>query len=90
MQQAKDNLNPAASQQTAALRNGNPPPPVVSMVSNLEIFLRSFFFYYYKLFYSKAGNTNTNKMIALIKDIFTQDDLRINLFAVISVQCLYR
>ncbi|KAI4489314.1 hypothetical protein M0804_004812 [Polistes exclamans] len=32
MQQAKDNLNPAASQQTAALRNGNPPPPVVSMV----------------------------------------------------------
>ncbi|KAI4481005.1 hypothetical protein M0802_014057, partial [Mischocyttarus mexicanus] len=32
MQQAKDNLNPAASQQTAVLRNGNPPPPVVSML----------------------------------------------------------
>ncbi|KAG7208077.1 hypothetical protein KM043_009653 [Ampulex compressa] len=31
MQQSKDNLNPAASQQTGALRNGNPPPPVVSM-----------------------------------------------------------
>ena len=34
MQQAKDNLNPAASQQTGVLRNGNPPPPVVSMVSH--------------------------------------------------------
>lgn len=33
MQQSKDNLNPAANQQTGALRNGNPPPPVVSMVS---------------------------------------------------------
>lgn len=33
MQQTKDNLNPAANQQTGALRNGNPPPPVVSMVS---------------------------------------------------------
>ncbi|EFN73123.1 hypothetical protein EAG_02050 [Camponotus floridanus] len=31
MQQTKDNLNPAANQQTGALRNGNPPPPVVSM-----------------------------------------------------------
>ncbi|XP_017888438.1 DNA N6-methyl adenine demethylase isoform X2 [Ceratina calcarata] len=31
MQQSKDNLNPAANQQTGALRNGNPPPPVVSM-----------------------------------------------------------
>ncbi|KAK1128012.1 hypothetical protein K0M31_003505 [Melipona bicolor] len=42
MQQSKDNLNPAANQQTGALRNGNPPPPVVSMVSThrLSIFSR--------------------------------------------------
>lgn len=90
MQQAKDNLNPAASQQTAALRNGNPPPPVVSMVSNLEIFSCPFFFYYYKLPYSKAVNTNTNKMIPLIGDISKRDDLRVGIFAVISVQWLYR
>ncbi|XP_011303337.1 uncharacterized protein Tet [Fopius arisanus] len=31
MQQTKDNLNPAANQQSGVLRNGNPPPPVVSM-----------------------------------------------------------
>lgn len=38
MQQSKDNLNPAANQQTGALRSGNPPPPVVSMVSTLWLF----------------------------------------------------
>lgn len=37
MQQSKDNLNPAANQQTGALRNGNPPPPVVSMVSTHSV-----------------------------------------------------
>ncbi|OAD54690.1 hypothetical protein WN48_06366 [Eufriesea mexicana] len=37
MQQSKDNLNPAANQQTGALRNGNPPPPVVSMAKDLDL-----------------------------------------------------
>lgn len=43
MQQSKDNLNPAANQQTGALRNGNPPPPVVSIVSTVPNFLLTTF-----------------------------------------------
>jgi len=70
MQQTKDNLNPAANQQTGALRNGNPPPPVVSMVSFKTFLLKLIkrerrLIPFLSLFYNK--NIKTIKHIITIK-----------------------